>query len=49
VNRGKMDQSRPFEEDRWQRSRDLVSSEVRGVGVQKLDAPSREWRSHERI
>jgi hypothetical protein len=43
------DQSRPSEEDRWQRSRDLVSSEVRGVEVQKLDAPSREWRSHERI
>jgi hypothetical protein len=43
------DQSRPSEEDRWQRSRELVNSEVREVGVQKLDAPSREWRSHERI
>jgi hypothetical protein len=49
VNRGKKDPSRPSEEDRWQRSRELVNSEVREVGVQKLDAPSREWRSHERI
>jgi hypothetical protein len=38
------DQSRPSEEDRWQRSRDLVSSEVRGVGVQAFGAPSRETR-----
>jgi hypothetical protein len=49
VAKPREDQSRPSEEDRWQRSRDLVSSEVREVEVQKLDAPSREWRSHERI
>jgi hypothetical protein len=44
-----MDPSRPSEEDRWQRSRELVNSEVREMGVQKLDDPSREWRGHERI
>jgi hypothetical protein len=49
VAKPREDQSRPSEEDRWQRSRDLVSSEVHWVGVQNLDAPSREWRSHERI
>jgi hypothetical protein len=49
MNRGKKDLSCPSEEDRWQRSRDLVSSDVHRVGVQKLDSPSCEWRSHERI
>ena len=43
MNRGKKDQSHPSEEDRWQRSRELVNSEVREVGVQKLDALSRKW------
>jgi hypothetical protein len=49
VARPREDLSRPSEEDRWQRSRDLVSSEARGVEVQKLDALIREWRGHERI
>jgi hypothetical protein len=44
-----MDQIRPSKEERWKKSRDLMSSEVCGVGVQNLDAPSHEWRSHERI
>jgi hypothetical protein len=38
------DQSRPSEEDRWQRSRDLVNSEVRRVRVQAFGTPSRETR-----
>jgi hypothetical protein len=49
VARPREDLSRPSEEDRWQRSRDLVSSEARGVEVQKLDALSHEWRSGERL
>jgi hypothetical protein len=36
------DQSHPSEEDRWQRSRDLVNSKVRRVRVQEFDSPSRE-------
>jgi hypothetical protein len=39
--------SRPSEEDMWQRSRDLVNSEVLMVRAQELGAPSREWRNHE--
>jgi hypothetical protein len=38
------DQSRPSEEDRWQRSRDLVNSEVHRVRVQVFGTPSRETR-----
>jgi hypothetical protein len=49
VMKPREDQSRPSEKDRWQRSGDLVSSEVRWVEVQRLEVPSREWRSHERI
>jgi hypothetical protein len=49
VAKPREDPSRPSEEDRWQRSRDLATSEVREVRAQSLDAPSREWRSHERI
>jgi hypothetical protein len=49
VAKPREDQDRPSEEDRWQRSRDLATSEVREVRAQSLDAPSREWRSHERI
>ena len=41
------DQSRPSEEDRWQRSRDLVNSEVRRVRTQELGALNREWRNRE--
>jgi hypothetical protein len=49
VTKPREDQDRPSEEDRWQRSRDLANSEVRKVRAQRLDAPSREWRSHKRI
>jgi len=49
VAKPREDLSRPSEEDRWQRSRDLATSEVREVRAQSFDAPSREWRSHERI
>jgi hypothetical protein len=49
VAKPREDLSHPSEEDRWQRSRELVNSEVREVGVQKLDTPSREWRGYERI
>jgi hypothetical protein len=47
VAKSREDQDRPSEEDRWQRSRDLVNSEVRKVRAQRLGAPSREWRSRE--
>jgi hypothetical protein len=49
VAKPREDPSRPSEEDRWQRSRDLATSEVREVRAQSLDAPRCEWRSHERI
>jgi hypothetical protein len=47
VAKSREDQDRPSEEDRWQRSRDLTNSEVHKVISQGLDAPSREWQSHE--
>jgi hypothetical protein len=47
VAKSQEDRDRPFEEDKWQRSRDLVNSEVRKVRAQELGAPSHEWRSHE--
>jgi hypothetical protein len=34
--------SHPSEEDRWQRSRDLMNSKVHKVRAQSLGAPSRE-------
>jgi hypothetical protein len=34
--------SHPSEEDRWQRSRDLMNSEVHKVRAQSLGAPSHE-------
>jgi hypothetical protein len=49
VAKPQKDSSHPSEEDRWQRSRELVNLEVHEIGVQKFDAPSREWKSHERI
>jgi hypothetical protein len=39
---GEKTRSRPSEEDRWQRSRDLANSEVRRVRAQTLGTPSRE-------
>jgi hypothetical protein len=39
---GEKTRSRPSEEDRWQRSKDLANSEVRRVRAQTLGAPSRE-------
>jgi hypothetical protein len=47
VVNSQRDQDRPLEEDRWQRLRDLVNSEVRKVRAQELGALSREWRNHE--
>jgi hypothetical protein len=38
------DQSCPSEEDRWQKSMDLVNLEVRRVRVQAFGTPSRETR-----
>jgi hypothetical protein len=49
VARPHEDHSRPSEEDRWQRSEDLVSSVVRQIRVPRLEVLSREWRGHERI
>jgi hypothetical protein len=42
VAKPREDQDRPSKEDRWQRSRDLVNSEIRKVRAQRLDPPSRE-------
>jgi hypothetical protein len=42
VAKPREDQDHPSEEDKWQRSRDLVNSEVRKVRAQRLGAPSRE-------
>jgi hypothetical protein len=42
VAKSRENRSRPSEEDRWQRSRDLMNSEVRRVRAQELGAPSRE-------
>jgi hypothetical protein len=39
---GEKTRSHPSEEDRWQRSEDLVNSEVHRVRDQTLGAPSRE-------
>jgi hypothetical protein len=47
VAKSREDQNHLSEEDRWQRSRDLVNSEVRKVRAQELGAPSREWRNRE--
>jgi hypothetical protein len=49
VVRPREDHSRPSEEDKWQRSGDLVSSTVRRIRVLRLEALSHEWRGHERI
>jgi hypothetical protein len=43
VAKSRENRSRPFEEDRWQRSRDLTNSEFRKVRDQRLGAPSHEW------
>jgi hypothetical protein len=40
-----VDYSRPSGEDRWQRSRDLMNSEVREVGAQRLGTLGCERRS----
>jgi hypothetical protein len=42
VEKLREDQDHPFEEDRWQRSRDLINSKVRKVRAQELGAPSHE-------
>ena len=42
VAKPREDLSRPSEEDRWRRSRDLTNSEVRKVRAQRLGAPGRE-------
>jgi hypothetical protein len=42
VAKSQENRSRPSEEDRWKRSRDLVDSEVHRVRAQRLGAPSRE-------
>jgi hypothetical protein len=42
VAKSRENRSHPSEEDRWQRSRDLMKSEVRKVRAQRLGAPSRE-------
>jgi hypothetical protein len=47
VVKSRENHSRPSEEDRWQRSRDLANSKVRKVRTQRLGAPSREWRNRE--
>ena len=42
VAKPRENQDHPFEEEKWQRSRDLVNSEVHKVRAQRLGAPSRE-------
>jgi hypothetical protein len=46
--RGERIRSRPSEEDRWQRSRDLANSGVRRVRAQALGTPSHEDASSEK-
>jgi hypothetical protein len=56
VVKWREDRDHPSEEDRWQRSKDLVNSEVRKVRAQGLGAPSHEivkcsgmrdtWQNH---
>jgi hypothetical protein len=47
VARLREDQSCPYEEDRWQRSRDLRNLGVHRVNSQVVGVKSREARGHE--
>jgi hypothetical protein len=47
VVKPREDQSHPFEEDRWQRSRDLTNLVVRRVNAQVIGVKSHEARGNE--